>query len=113
MIGKRPLPGGDVMVVGFRDHAVEIEENGFQRHGLWLNPANRSGQECDVAIITNRAADRQIIDNAPPPALCCAPRHRCWLATLGDRYRVAIRLPVLRGRPNDAVGPPSIRFDDH
>ena len=28
--GKRPLPGGDVMVVGVRDHAVEIEQNGFR-----------------------------------------------------------------------------------
>ena len=33
--GKRPLPGGDVMVVGVRDHAVEIEKNGFRRHELW------------------------------------------------------------------------------
>ena len=26
------------MVVGFRDHAVEIEENGFQRHDCVMNP---------------------------------------------------------------------------
>ena len=32
--GERPLPCGDVMVFGVRDHAVEIEENGFRRHAL-------------------------------------------------------------------------------
>ena len=27
---ERPLPRGDVMVLGFRHHTIEIEENGFQ-----------------------------------------------------------------------------------
>ena len=28
------LPGGDVMVVSFRDHTIEIEKNCFQPHDL-------------------------------------------------------------------------------
>ena len=31
---ERPLPRGDVVVLGVRDDTIEIEENGFQGHGF-------------------------------------------------------------------------------
>ena len=35
---ERSLPGGDVVVVGLRDHPVEIEKNGFRRHEWFWDP---------------------------------------------------------------------------
>ena len=56
--GQGPLPGGDVMVVGFRDHTVEIEENGFESHACW--PVRHTPETRSFTAALSRIARRSV-----------------------------------------------------
>ena len=95
------------MVVGVRDHAVEIEKNGFRRHEWSADPPFDMNGMLASAIISNRATSRQIIDKAS------RQRYVALVEFRSHRTRAAISVPPCSSsRPRSTGwcgGPPLFR----